>query len=260
MDQLKEDILNADPFRTWWPFIISALVGLAITVRNYSAGKRYLGKPNQRGRWFVVTGANGGIGREVCLELATRGANVVLACRAPSKRTEAQLQFFRKKFPNSQFELLPLDLASFASVRAFVEQLERGHRHIDGLVNQAGIMFNPFEVSEDGFEMHLQVNFLGPFLLTALLLPLLKASAQGRVVNVSAHAHSAGRVALDDPLNADAVAVNGAESFHARDAFSHSKLAVVLGTRFWAKTLAQTQITVNCCTPGLVRGTGHFRR
>lgn len=157
MDQLKDDILNADPFKTWWPIIISTLVGLAITIRwviisfiiiitrrptivwycgliqchlshkrisrNYSGGKKYLGKPNHRGRWFIVTGANGGIGREVCKELAIRGANVILACRTMNKRTEAQLQYFRKKFPNSEFELLALDLSSLDSVRAFAREV-----------------------------------------------------------------------------------------------------------------------------------------
>lgn len=131
---------------------------------------------------------------------------------------------------------------------------------IDGLINQAGLMFNPFEVTEDGFEMHLQVNYLGHFLLTALLLPLINKSVQGRIVNVSAHSHSAGTVALDDPLNVDAIASNGAESFHSRDAFSHSKLAIILATRFWAQKLDKTKIMVNCCSPGLVRGTGHFRK
>lgn len=121
-------------------------------------------------------------------------------------------------------------------------------------------MFNPFEVTEDGFEMHLQVNYLGHFLLTALLLPLINKSVQGRIVNVSAHSHSAGTVALDDPLNVDAIASNGAESFHSRDAFSHSKLAIILATRFWAQRLDKTKIMVNCCSPGLVRGTGHFRK
>lgn len=70
-----------------------------------------------------MTGANGGIGREVCKELAIRGANVILACRTMNKRTEAQLQYFRKKFPNSEFELLALDLSSLDSVRAFTREV-----------------------------------------------------------------------------------------------------------------------------------------
>lgn len=124
-------------------------------------------------------------------------------------------------------------------------------------------MCNPFELSDDGYEMHLQVNYLGHFLLTALLLPLLNKSAQGgRVVNVSAHAFQSGRIALDDPLNVDTLEVNGEASFHARHAFSQSKMAVLLTTRYLAKRAkeARSKVTINCCTPGLVRGTGHFRR
>lgn len=139
---------------------------------------------------------------------------------------------------------------------------EQNHRAIDGLINQAGIMCNPFELSDDGYEMHLQVNYLGHFLLTALLLPLLNKSAQGRVVNVSAHAYQSGKIALDDPLNVDTLEVNGEASFHARHAFSHSKMAVLLTTRYLAKRAKEgrSKVTINCCTPGLVRGTGHFRR
>lgn len=121
-------------------------------------------------------------------------------------------------------------------------------------------MFNPFELSEDGLEMHLQCNYLGHLLLTTLLLPLINKSGQGRIVNVSAHAHSAGRIQLDDPLNIDSIAVSGAETFHSRDAFSHSKLSIILATRYMAQQLEKTKITVNSCSPGLVRGTGHFKR
>lgn len=122
-------------------------------------------------------------------------------------------------------------------------------------------MCNPFEISEDGYEMHLQANYLGHFLLTVLLLPLITKSSQGRIVNVSAHAYQSGKIALDDPLNVDAIEINGEEAFHARDAFSHSKFAIILATRYWAKRVgAKSKVTVNCCTPGLVRGTGHFRR
>lgn len=74
-----------------------------------------------------MTGANGGIGREVCKELATRGANVILACRTMNKRTEALVQYFRKKFPNSEFELHFLDLGSFASIRKFATDVGEPH-------------------------------------------------------------------------------------------------------------------------------------
>lgn len=110
--------------------------------------------------------------------------------------------------------------------------------------------------------MHLQVNYLGHFLLTALLLPLINKSTQGRVVNVSAHSYQSGKIAPDDPLNVDTIEINGEATYHARHAYSHSKLAVLLTTKYWAKRVgsSKSKVTVNCCTPGLVRGTGHFRR
>lgn len=127
---------------------------------------------------------------------------------------------------------------------------------MDILINNAGVTFHPFKRTLDEFETHLQVNYLGHFLLTHLLLPMLNKSKQGRVINVSAHAYSSGKMSIDDPLGI----TNLAPVFHPRDAFAHSKLAINLWTRKLAKTLSSTSITVNCLTPGLVRGTKHMRQ
>lgn len=127
---------------------------------------------------------------------------------------------------------------------------------MDILINNAGVTFHPFATTPDGYETHLQVNYLGHFLLTHLLLDLLKKSKQGRVINVSAHAYSAGKMNIDDCLGIG----NLAPAFHPREAFAHSKLAIVMATRKLAKILKSTTITVNCLTPGLVRGTQHMRQ
>lgn len=129
---------------------------------------------------------------------------------------------------------------------------------VDILINNAGIIFNPFEKSTDHFEMHLQVNYMSHFLLSHLLLPLLEKSEYGRIINVSAHAYSSAKMTIDDPLNIG----KWAPAFHGRDAFSHSKLAIVLSTRHFAKILKSrnSKVTVNSCTPGLVRGTDHLRQ
>lgn len=82
-----------------------------------------MARPDHRNRWFIVTGANGGIGKEVCKELATRGANVILACRTLDENTQRVVRSLKKKFPNSEFELKFLDLASFKSVRKFVAEI-----------------------------------------------------------------------------------------------------------------------------------------
>lgn len=127
---------------------------------------------------------------------------------------------------------------------------------MDILINNAGLTFHPFAKTTDGFETHLQVNYLSHFLLTHLLIPMLKKSKQGRVINVAAHAYASGKISIDDPLCVS----NLAPAFHPRDAFSHSKLSIVMWTRKLAKVLASTAVTVNCLTPGLVRGTKHMRQ
>lgn len=127
---------------------------------------------------------------------------------------------------------------------------------MDILVNNAGLTFHPFVKTSDGFELHLQVNYLGHFLLTHLLMPMLRKSKQGRIINVSAHAYSAGLMSIDDPLGIS----NIAPEFHPRDAYSHSKLAINLWSRKLARILTGSSITVNCLTPGLVRGTKHMRQ
>lgn len=119
---------------------------------------------------------------------------------------------------------------------------------IDILINNAGITFHPYKKTADGFETHLQVNYLSHFLLTYLLIPMLKKSKQGRIINVAAHAYATGKMSIDDPLSI-------LSTFHPRDAFAHSKLAIVLSNKKLAKVLKSTKITVNCFTPGLVRGT-----
>lgn len=130
------------------------------------------------------------------------------------------------------------------------------------LINNAGVTFHPFAKTSDGYETHLQVNYLGHFLLTHLLLPMMQKSQNsnskqqpGRIINVSAHAYSAGRMCIDDPLNIS----NLAPQYHSRDAFAHSKLAIVLWTRKLARILKAEHVTVNCLSPGLVRGTEHMR-
>lgn len=133
--------------------------------------------------------------------------------------------------------------------------VENDYKKVDILINNAGVTFVPYKKTADGFETHLQVNYLSHFLLTYLLLPLLKKSKQGRVINVSAHAYSGGKMNIDDPLGVG----NMVPVYHARDAFSHSKLAIILWTTNMAKILKSTAITVNALTPGLVRGTKHMR-
>lgn len=155
--------------------------------------------PDQTGRTVLVTGCTvGGLGFHTALELARRGAHVVLAGRTEDKVAEAERRI-TEEVPTSDLSRLVVDLADLSSVRrAAAHAGTFGPIHC--LVNNAGVMAMPESRTPDGFELQLATNHLGPFLLTGLLLPQLVASGGGRVVAVSSQMHRVARRApLDDP-------------------------------------------------------------
>uniref|UniRef100_A0A8B9MY69 Retinol dehydrogenase 11 n=1 Tax=Accipiter nisus TaxID=211598 RepID=A0A8B9MY69_9AVES len=134
-----------------------------------------------------------GIGKCVALDLARRNARTILACRS-RERGQAAVEEIRAATGNPAVLLRLLDTGSLASVRAFAQAVLREEKRLDVLVNNAGLtgMRLPFTITPEGLEQTFATNYLGPFLLTNLLLDLLKASAPARVVNVSSFRHSAG--------------------------------------------------------------------
>ena len=167
----------------------------------------------------VVTGANSGIGYHTALELARKGAHVVLACRS-AERGAAAVERLRGALPDASVELLRLDLASLDSVRAFAEAFRARHDRLDLLVNNAGLMAIPHATTPDGFEMQIGVNHFGHFALTGLLLDRLLEGAPARVVTVSSQVHHAGRLDFDD--------LDGHRRYHKWRAYAASKLANLL--------------------------------
>jgi NAD(P)-dependent dehydrogenase (short-subunit alcohol dehydrogenase family) len=154
--------------------------------------------PDLQGRTAVVTGANGGLGLETARALAAARATVVLAARSREK-TAAAVRLIQGETPGAVLDVVPLDLASLASVRTAAHVIADSHPSIDILVNNAGLMGVPEATTEDGFEMQFGVNHLGHFLLTNRLLPAV-AAAGGRVVTVTSTAHHIGRrVDPDNP-------------------------------------------------------------
>ena len=154
--------------------------------------------PDQTGRTVVVTGANSGTGREAAERLAAAGAHVVLAVRNAEKGEKALAEILAAH-PGATAEVRILDLASLASVQTFADDLSRDLTHLDTLINNAGVMTPPtrFE-TEDGFELQLGTNYLGPFALTNRLLPLLLAAPAGRVTTMSSGVAAIGRIQFDD--------------------------------------------------------------
>ncbi|ATD72409.1 MULTISPECIES: oxidoreductase [Gordonia] len=175
--------------------------------------------PPQTGRVAVVTGANGGIGREAARGLATLGATVVLACRNPETSAVARDDIVAE-VPGAELEIVDLDLASLDSVRAAAEEIGRRHPRIDVLVNNAGVMRAQRDLTPDGFEMDFGTNFLGHYALTGLLMDRLLATDAARIVTVGSHAHRAGTIDFSDlPMD---------RTFTSAGAYSRAKLAQML--------------------------------
>ncbi|XP_067261078.1 retinol dehydrogenase 13 isoform X3 [Chanodichthys erythropterus] len=143
------------------------------------------------GKTVVITGANTGIGRETARDMAHRGARVIMACRDLT-RAESTAEYIRRSTGNGNVVIRHLNLASLYSVREFAKEFIATEERLDILINNAGVMMCPKWITEDGFETQLAVNHLGHFLLTNLLLGMLKRSSPSRVVNVSSVAHVGG--------------------------------------------------------------------
>ena len=172
--------------------------------------------PDQAGRVVLITGANSGLGLESARALAARGARVLLACRTLEKAAAAQ----RNLGPLGEAcEPLALDLSDLEAVAAAAQQLQQRHGHLDLLLANAGVMAPPRTLTRQGFELQFGVNHLAHYLLTRLLLPLLRAQPGARVVHVTSGAQYFGRLAFDDP--------NGERRYDRWAAYGQSKLANV---------------------------------
>ena len=199
---------------------------------------------SMQGKICIVTGANSGIGKATALELAQMGATVVMVCRDRARGEEARREITTKSRKNA-VDLLQADLSSQQSIRQLVENFQHHYTHLHVLINNAGAAF-PGRRREtvDGLEMTFAVNYLAPFLLTNLLLDVLKASAPARIVNVSSAAHKSGYIQLDD-LQAEKL-------YRPMRTYPQAKLAVVLFTYELARRLQGTEVTANCLHPGFV--------
>lgn len=204
--------------------------------------------PDQTGRTIIVTGANSGTGREAAKRMTAAGARVILAVRNPEKGAEALGEVLRTR-PDAQAEVRVVDLADLASVRAFADSLYRDLDRLDTLVNNAGVMVPPQRhETADGHELQWGTNFLGPFALTNLLLPLLLASPAPRVATMSSGAANLGRIDFDD-LDWER------RRYRPGAAYAQSKLADVHHARHLAH-LAGTRgwnLVSNVAHPGFTR-------
>jgi retinol dehydrogenase 12 len=196
------------------------------------------------GKVCLVTGGNSGIGKEAALGLAKLGATVTIVSRDTAKG-EAAVSEIRSKSGNTNVNLLVSDLSSMSSVRQLAQTFLKQYARLDVLINNAGIYLPKRVVTADGYETVFATNHLGHFLLTNLLLALLKTSTPSRIINVTSDAHKGPEIDFEDLMQE--------KKYSAFKAYHQSKLANVLLTYELAKRLEGTGITVNCLHPGVVR-------
>uniref|UniRef100_A0A3Q1J6H1 Uncharacterized protein n=1 Tax=Anabas testudineus TaxID=64144 RepID=A0A3Q1J6H1_ANATE len=227
------------------------MVTAAVVCTGLAVLRRYIGGAMCRcpvqldGKTVLITGANSGIGKETARELARRGARVVMACRDLT-RAEQAAEEIRQSTGNGNVVTRHLDLASMYSIRQFAKDFLDSEDRLDILINNAGVMMCPRWLTEDGFETQLAVNHLSHFLLTNLLLPMLKSSAPSRVVNVSSIAHHGGRIDFDDLFFSK-------KPYSRLEGYRQSKLANVLFTRELSRRLTGSGVSSFCLHPGIIR-------
>jgi len=196
-----------------------------------------------QGKVCMVTGATSGIGKATALGLAQMGATVVMVSRDRARGEAAQSEI-KTKSGNNAVDLLIADLSSQQSIRQLAENFKRNYTQLHVLINNAGVFMLTRRETVDGLEMTFAVDYLAPFLLTNLLLDVLKASAPARIVNVSSESHEAGYIKMDD--------LQAKKGYRPMRVYGQAKLALVLFTYELARRLQGTGVTANCLHPGFV--------
>jgi len=201
--------------------------------------------PNLNGKVAIVTGANSGLGYEIALAFAEKGATVVMAVRNLSKGEQAKNDIL-KAYSSASLDLMTLDVGDLSSVREFAEAYKAKYDRLDILMNNAGVMAIPRQLTVDGFEMQLGVNHLGHFALTGLLIDVIVNTPHARIHNVSSSANYMGEINFDDLM--------GEEDYGRWSAYGQSKLANVFFTFELDKRLkaAGYDTIANSSHPGLV--------
>ncbi len=209
-------------------------------------GVKMLGRID--GQTCLVTGGTMGIGWNTALQLASQGGLVVITCRNPMRGEQAIHNIQEKIASNGNragtIDMVQADFRSLNSVRKLAWDFKERYGRLNVLVNNAGVLRTKRHVTMDGYEETFQVNHLAPFLLTNLLLDLLKASAPSRIVNLSSDAHNGARIHFDDLMEE--------KNYGGLRAYGQSKLANVLFTYELARRLEGTGVTANALHPGAV--------
>lgn len=194
--------------------------------------------------WAIVTGADGGMGQVITKALAIAGYSVIMACKEPNKVAHSIKAKIESEHKNAIIEIEQINLLSLQSVRNFAEQFIQKGRTLDILMNNAGLLSTEFGITENGFERTVSVNYIGPYVLTRLLLPAMKASS--RIVNTVSCTYAIGKIESEFFEKGR----NG--NFFRIPIYGNTKLALLLFTQELSSRLRTKGITVNAADPGIV--------
>jgi len=198
-------------------------------------------KIDLNGKICLITGANAGIGKETAIKIAKMGAHIVMVCRNEERGRNAQEEIKRES-ENEHVDLLIADLASLSSVRKVAEDFKKNYENLHILINNAGVFNRKRVITEDGYESTFAVDYLAHFLLTILLLDILKKSAPARILNVSSNIHLYFKVNFEDLMSE--------KKYASQKAYANAKGAQVMFTFELARKLEGTGVTVNALHPG----------
>ncbi|XP_071478738.1 retinol dehydrogenase 11-like, partial [Diadema antillarum] len=219
----------------------------AYRVWFYGSTRRVKSKARLDGKTVIITGANAGIGRETAVDLASRGARVIMACRNPTK-AQAALAEVRQRSGSNNVVFKQVDTSDLKSVRAFADQILKEEDRLDILINNAGIYkVQDCSVSPEGFDIVMATNHVGHFVLTMTLMDLLKKSAPSRIINVSSVAHSF----ISDPAIID-YSNKASEGLNGFQRYTKSKLANLHFAKELARHLAGSNVTAYSLHPGTI--------
>lgn len=207
-------------------------------------GRQWVCTNRLEGKTIVITGANSGIGKATAIMLANRGARIIMACRNLGSANGVKEEIM-SAIPNKNIEVQHLDLSSMSSVRKFAKALHKTEEKIDVLINNAGAAGLADKKTEDGLQILMAINHFGPFLLTNLLLDLIRKAPEGRIIYVSSTAHRFHKFDINN-LNC--------EKFTAGhwQLYCNCKLANIMTANYLAKQLQHTNVTVNSLHPGFI--------
>ncbi|MFW9921661.1 MAG: SDR family oxidoreductase [Candidatus Thorarchaeota archaeon] len=201
-------------------------------------------KDTMKGKICLVTGGTSGIGLETAGGLAELGATVIITGRNEDLGKQV-VEKIKQKTGNGYIELIIADFAKQSEVHRLANEIKNRYDRLDVLVNNAGLYQHEYALTNDGIETTYAVNYLAPFLLTNLLIDLLRKGAPSRIINVSSSWHKNGKINFED--------INYTKNYNGMQAYMNTKLALIMHTYLLSRKLEDQGITVNTVHPGIVK-------